>query len=716
MSITITGMVREKENKKGLAGLRVEAFDADFFRDDLLGRTTTDEGGAFTITCGDGDGVDLLRDKPDLYLVVRDRAGSNLKSTRNATLSDVVDDVEINVDISHSRLVGASVVPDDAPHWMTGIDTESLKKYKSWTLRPDHDPNDQLLCEIQSEMEGCDSILSLLKMYWDELTINTDNDAPQIMKLAKLFEVGEDLDCLEGHHFGIPIGLRTGDQKGALSEYGNLIGLLWGVSMQDECPWVGKSFSLMTDAQAKVATLGLDRPDGKVYRGINHFNRIDYQPLNVFSYYVMNWWLGLEPAPAKETENYGYEKNGGHFAAYKSRSVYPNSDRNVFQLNYRFKQLGNNVPLTWLIDELVQVADGLYLGQLLFATKRNLRDYDPARPNEDHHYQHFGYFLLWDKSWNAEARRLFSYLEIPVTAPGLVDPDVAASVKLPKFSTFTFDVSTSPACNDSVLAQINDDMRDKPTIMHLMQEYSDQLQESFDNESPDFLKMQELFNRGIGIPEVRGFFRGALVSWHSAGLLKFFDVNVLNKGWSLLGRHLSTWTGKSFDDIADARLREITDGKETGEIPTFWGANTQALRTHKEKSVGILMKAAGIVSEPVTAEEAMTYGYDLKNFFFIAHQAKSINPDCQGKTIFSFNYRWPKLETIPPDCYCIDELVRIADGLYLGHLMYATDILKPYDPDEDPAAYKYKLFGYFLLMDEEWHQIRLRIGFDLDNV
>jgi hypothetical protein len=60
-------------------------------------------------------------------------------------------------------------------------------------------------------------------------------------------------------------------------------------------------------------------------------------------------------------------------------------------------------------------------------------------------------------------------------------------------------------------------------------------------------------------------------------------------------------------------------------------------------------------------------------------------------------------------------LVRIADGLYLGHLMYATDIVKPYDPEEDPTAYKYKLFGYFLLMDEEWHQIRLRIGFDLDN-
>ncbi|MDH4032931.1 MAG: carboxypeptidase-like regulatory domain-containing protein [candidate division Zixibacteria bacterium] len=701
MSVTITGTVREKENQKGLPNLKVEAFDADFLKDDLIGRTTTGDDGTFSIRWTAAEGPAFLRDKPDLYLIVKSQAGARLKSTRQDTLRDAVGDVEINVDISHSTLVGASIVHDEAGHWMTGIDPESLKKYSTWTLRPDHDPNDKLLGEIQSDMQGRDSILDLLKTYWDELNINTDNNAPQIQKLAKLFEVGQDLDDLEGHHYGIPIGLRTGDQEGALSEYGNLIGLLWGVSLQDECPWVGKSFSAMTAAQANQSTLGLDRPDGKVYRGINHFNRIDHQPLNIVSYYFMNWWMGLGAAPKKEQKNYGYEKNGGHFLAYKNRSVYPGSDRNVFQLNYRFKHLGNNVPLTWLIDELVQVADGLYLGQLLFATKRILRGYDPAGPNSDHHYQHFGYFLLWDRSWNAEARRLFSYLEIPVTAPGLVDPDVAASIKLPKFSTFTFEETPSAGCNDEIMATINDDMRDKPTIMHLLQEYSDQLQQNCDNDSPYFVKLQELFNRGIGIPEVRGFFRGALVSWHSAGLLKFFDVNVLNRAWSFLGRHFSTWTGKSFEDIPDNRLRDITDGKETGEIPTFWGANTQALRTSKEKFVGELMKVGGIWTEPATAEEAMTYGYDLKNFFFIAHQAKSINPTCKGKTIFNFNYRWPNLKTIKPDRYCIDELVAIADGLYLGHLMYATEVHKPFDPAADPGVYKYRLFGYFLLMDEE---------------
>ncbi len=48
--------------------------------------------------------------------------------------------------------------------------------------------------------------------------------------------------------------------------------------------------------------------------------------------------------------------------------------------------------------------------------------------------------------------------------------------------------------------------------------------------------------------------------------------------------------------------------------------------------------------------------------------------------------------------------------------MYATDWLKPYVPHLSPAEYKYGQFGHFLLMNEAWYQIRLRIGFDLEDV
>jgi hypothetical protein len=90
-------------------------------------------------------------------------------------------------------------------------------------------------------------------------------------------------------------------------------------------------------------------------------------------------------------------------------------------------------------------------------------------------------------------------------------------------------------------------------------------------------------------------------------------------------------------------------------------------------------------------------------------------PENKGKKIYQFNYRWHPLRNIPPDCFCIDEIAQIADGLYLGLLIYATDWLKPWNPQTPIEEYKYRLFGYFLLMDEEWHQRRLRIGFDLQN-
>ncbi|MHC1725882.1 MAG: hypothetical protein AB9866_07735 [Syntrophobacteraceae bacterium] len=102
--------------------------------------------------------------------------------------------------------------------------------------------------------------------------------------------------------------------------------------------------------------------------------------------------------------------------------------------------------------------------------------------------------------------------------------------------------------------------------------------------------------------------------------------------------------------------------------------------------VGRLANIAGIRTETVPAEEALAHGYDVKNFFFIARQAKSLNEKCSEKTVYQFNYRWPRLKTIIPDRYCIDEIVQIADGLYLGQLMYATQILKPYDPAADPST------------------------------
>jgi hypothetical protein len=120
--------------------------------------------------------------------------------------------------------------------------------------------------------------------------------------------------------------------------------------------------------------------------------------------------------------------------------------------------------------------------------------------------------------------------------------------------------------------------------------------------------------------------------------------------------------------------------------------------------------------EDATPDEKARYGYDAHTFFFIGRPNKtSMLPENKGKKVYQFNYRWKPLKNIPPDCFCIDEITQIAEGLYLGLLIYATDWLKPWDPQTPVGDYKYKLFGYFLLMDEQWHQRRLRIGFDLQN-
>jgi len=110
-----------------------------------------------------------------------------------------------------------------------------------------------------------------------------------------------------------------------------------------------------------------------------------------------------------EVIKYGYDKKGGLFVAHRAESVEPGKpDKQVLQLNYRWRNLKNPPPLRYLIDELVEIADGLYLGQLLFATDNILKDYDPGCPAAEYKYEHFGYFLLMDNEWNKEKNYLLS--------------------------------------------------------------------------------------------------------------------------------------------------------------------------------------------------------------------------------------------------------------------------------------------------------------------
>lgn len=64
-----------------------------------------------------------------------------------------------------------------------------------------------------------------------------------------------------------------------------------------------------------------------------------------------------------------YSKTGGYFLCNMGTSVVPEMNgKQVYQLNYRWPGLGPVYPMTRLIDEIVRIDDGIYLGQLVFAT------------------------------------------------------------------------------------------------------------------------------------------------------------------------------------------------------------------------------------------------------------------------------------------------------------------------------------------------------------
>ncbi len=602
-----------------------------------------------------------------------------------------------------------------SPETILTIDRNDSNTLAAWTLLPDDSSEDGLFAAVLEDQKQTASILELFRLYMGEVRTNPDNDALPFRKLQKLFTLGLTPYRVEGHHFGIPLCFRTGDLEEPMASMGNVLQVLWGTTLEGQSPWVGKSFSAITDAVADAITLGSSSGTRERFLGINHFNEIPLKVGNNISFQALNLLMHFEAPSPEEQKDYGCKKNGCRFIANQDRSLYRPTARDVFRLNYRWTNLKNIAPLCWLIDEIVQVAAGLYLGQLLFATDELIDPYSPDRSPDDYRYQHFGYFLLFDDDWNKEARRLFPFLEIPENAPGLSRPSVTDLTRLSKFSTFTFEETAPPLGDNGVYRAVLDDMKDKATILHLLKDYSDRLQSDADNTSPYFRRVLEIFNRGIGIADMEGYYHGALVSWHSEGVFKLFDINTLNLVWTGLAMKFSTWTGKSFEAITKDRLQEITDGHEKGAVPTRWGANTQALRTFKERFVGNLMDVGHVWTEKVPSGEASANGYDVKNFFFISHQATSISEASKGKTVYQFNYRWPRLKTIIPDRFCIDEIVRIAQGLYLGQLMYATNILLPYSPDTDPAAYAYRNFGFFLLMDDEWNEIRLKTGYDLSN-
>lgn len=710
MSYEISGSVIEPESGRGVPGVVVTAFDKDLLFDDLLGEVLTDDRGAFHVVYEASQFRDVAERAPDIYLTLKTLDGKLLLSTKDTTRVDASEQETFRLELPSATLkqLGLSLAKPSAPEAVSRADLTTLTCLEGAE-------RDDLVKQIEADVAGRASLLEVFKTYMGELRGNLNNDALPFRKMARLFELGSTPDRVSGHHFGLVPGLRTGDLRGTAAEIGNAMGLIWGSVVGDITPWVGKTFTPMSEGDQR-SVLGTGAPEVSVFRGINHFNVIRHAPINVAMNAILEFLWGLRDATSAERLGLGYDRNGGHFVAHRAPSIYPGTPREVFRLNYRYAALDNHWPLHFLIDEVVQIARGLYLGQVLFATENLLETYDPGALDERYHYQHFGYFLMLSHDWAPEARRLFPYLEIPeVAAQTRIVGAVPRSAPSAKLTTLTLAEPVDGNVDQAVLREIRADLEQCGTVVDLMKAYSNTLEQDLRQDSPVFDKLFTLFNAGIGPRTMNGFYRGALIAWQSQGLLALGKLNSVEVAWRL-ARQFSPWTGKRFDPVDKKRLSELTDGHEKGEDPTFFCANTVAFRTAKER---LTRKAAELVDawiEPATPEERRLYGYDANTFFFIGKQAPSIYPPNRGKPVFQFNYRWKGLRNPIPDRFCIDELVQIAEGFYLGQVFYATDWLKPWNPATDIAEYKYDLFEYFVVMDEEWHARRLRIGYDLDNV
>ena len=263
-------------------------------------------------------------------------------------------------------------------------------------------------------------------------------------KLETLFMCGQCV-ALDGPMIGIPVSIRDSDYfKETVRQLGKerskIAGIewmatAWNMTFADTGLWMGKTFEPV-DREVVDKKTGHNREMLECYDaastriGRNYFREpADPDIIQGLGLPVLTQLWNLRPRPvsageklfdtvlleenlAKET-NIPYSMTGGIFLANLGTSVVSEMNgKKVYQLNYRWPALHPVFPMTRLIDEIVQVDKGIYLGQLVFATRHYslgslnlpfnsekavpLGEPYTADSRIDYGYQNNGYFLMMD--------------------------------------------------------------------------------------------------------------------------------------------------------------------------------------------------------------------------------------------------------------------------------------------------------------------------------
>ncbi|MBI4791639.1 MAG: hypothetical protein HY789_02635, partial [Deltaproteobacteria bacterium] len=421
-------------------------------------------------------------------------------------------------------------------------------------------------------------------------------------KLQTLFQCGKSVP-LDGPMIGIPVSIRDSDYfQDTVRHFGTdrskiasieWMATAWNMTFTDTGLWMGKTFEpvsreVVADKTGNDAGMlaGYDPETTRIGR---NFFRQPPRPdlIQGLGLPVLTSLWDLKPRPQSAAEklfagellaenlareaNIPYSMTGGLFLAGSGSSVVPAMNgKEVYLLNYRWPGLHPAYPMTRLIDEIVQIADGIYLGQLVFATRhyslgslRLLASSDlPAIPlgeaytgghgkpfdflklfsgakGVDYGYQNNGYFLMLDP---AHAREIYAdsafpqlrpragesgYLELgydKITSAGKTAPQPAGvpeqwpditdwvngwrdnAALREKFTTFILE--ESPKKSDS--ADVREMRREDESILQMLQRLSHEIsaQTAGDDRLVHFDKLHRLFRRGVAPRVANGLFQG----------------------------------------------------------------------------------------------------------------------------------------------------------------------------------------------------------------